>query len=254
LSEKIKNGRIPMARVWWMLALRSLVSFGFLLLLALIFSVSGQPAAIQKSAAWWLWFVTGANIASILMMWHFGKKEGVPLKDMYFASRTEWKKDLKWFLLALAGSAVLVQYPGTFLAQLLFEDAATPNAMLMQALPLLAIYPLFLLMPATQAFAELPLYWGYASPRLKAAGMRPWTAVVIASFLLSVQHMFFAFQPDWRYAFWLAVKFLPFAMWTGFIIEKRPSVLPYLMATHFLLDSSLPLLILMVSLVIEIGF
>jgi hypothetical protein len=63
--------------------------------------------------------------------------------------------------------------------------------------------------------------------------------------VLSLQHMFFAFQLDWRYDLWLAVKFLPFAIWTGVIIDRRPTALPYVMGAHFILDASLPLLVLM---------
>ena len=65
--------------------------------------------------------------------------------------------------------------------------------------------------------------------------------------VLSAQHMFFAFQLDWRYNLWLALKFLPFALWIGWIIDRRPTTLPYLMGAHFALDMSLPLLVLLVS-------
>jgi hypothetical protein len=60
-------------------------------------------------------------------------------------------------------------------------------------------------------------------------------------------YMFFAFQLDWRHDLWLAVKFLPFALWTGFIVDRRPTTLPYLMGVHFALDASLPLLTFLVS-------
>lgn len=59
--------------------------------------------------------------------------------------------------------------------------------------------------------------------------------------------MFFSFQLDWRYDLWLGIKFLPFAWWTGFLVYKRPTVLPYLMGGHLILDSLLPLLVLTVS-------
>jgi hypothetical protein len=52
---------------------------------------------------------------------------------------------------------------------------------------------------------------------------------------------------DWRFDLWLAIKFLPFALWTGFIIYRRPATLPYLMFAHFALDALLPYLLLLVS-------
>jgi hypothetical protein len=114
-------------------------------------------------------------------------------------------------------------------------------------LPLITIYPLFVLMPLSHAFAELPLYWGYVAPRLRAGGMGRGVTILIVGSILSIQHLCFSFQPDWRYAVWLAVKFLPFALWTGYVVDRRPSVLPWLMAGHFILDASLPVLALLVS-------
>jgi hypothetical protein len=102
-------------------------------------------------------------------------------------------------------------------------------------------------MPTTQALAELPIYWGYVSPRLRAAGMNRWLVMGIVGLVLSLQHMFFSFQLDWRYDLWLAFKFLPFALWTGFIVDRRPTSLPYLMFVHFLMDASLPLLAFMAA-------
>lgn len=180
-------------------------------------------------------------------MARFGRMEGVRLRDMYFINRSTWKGDLLWFLLAGIVSVVVAMPPGTLLAQALWGDASYPNNLLFQPLPLWAIYPLFVLMPVTQALAELPVYWGYAAPRLRAAGMNRWLVIGIVGFVLSIQHMFFSFQWDWRYNLWLAVKFLPFALWTGVVMDRRPTTLPYLMALHFLLDASLPLLALMVS-------
>lgn len=142
---------------------------------------------------------------------------------------------------------MFAQLPGTLLAEVLWGDANLPNGMLFLPLPLWAVYPLFLLMPITQALAELPIYWGYVAPRLRASGMRPGLVIGIVGCALSLQHLFFSFQLDWRYDLWLALKFLPFALWTGLIVYKRPTALPYLMGVHFILDASLPLLLLLVS-------
>lgn len=247
LSPKVMEGVIPASRVWGVLVLRSALSFSLLLLMALAYWFWGNETPVKSASAWWLWFVTITNIACIVLMVRYGRMEGVHLRDMYFINRSTWKGDLLWFLLAGIVSAVVAMPPGTLLAQALWGDASYPNDLLFQPLPLWAIYPLFLLMPVTQALAELPVYWGYVAPRLRAAGMNRWLVIGIVGFWLSIQHMFFSFQMDWRYNLWLAVKFLPFALWTGVVIDRRPTTLPYLMALHFLLDASLPLLALMVS-------
>lgn len=247
LAVKVANGQIPLHRAWVMLVLRSAISFALLLVLAVVYQLAGSDSPIRDSAAWWLWFVTAANIACLILLVRFGRLEGLRLREIYFASRATWKGDLAWFLLAGVVSAVVAMPPGMLLAQALWGDAIFPNNLLFQPLPFWAIYPLFLLMPTTQALAELPTYWGYVAPRLRAAGMNRWLVIGFVGFWLSIQHMFFSFQWDWRYNLWLAVKFFPFALWTGFLMDRRPTTLPYLMALHFLLDATLPLLALMVS-------
>jgi hypothetical protein len=247
LAPLVADGRIPMWRVWAMLALRSALTFALLLVLALAFGLAGRKSPFAASSAWWLWFITAANVACLLLLVRFGRQEGLRLREIYFASRSTWKGDLVWALLGIVVIALVAQPPGLFLARLLWGDANTPNALLFQALPLAAVYPLFVLMPTTHALTELPTYWGYVAPRLRASGMQAWLVIALVAAALSVQHMFFAFQPDWRYALWLAVKFLPFALWIGIVLHRRPTVLPYFMAGHLVLDAVLPLLVLMAS-------
>ena len=247
LQPLVAAGRIPQRRVWAMLALRSVLSFALLLALAAAFSLAGRPDAVTASAAWWLYFATVANIVCLVLMRRFARHEGLRLRDVFFVDKSTWKGDLLWAFIFMLGTAVVAMLPGTYLAAVLWGDAAYPEAMLFQALPLVAVYPLFVLMPVTQALAELPIYWGYVAPRLQAWGMKRWVTIAVVGSTLSLQHMFFAFQLDWRYNLWLAVKFLPFALWTGFIVDRRPTALPYLMGFHFLIDATLPVLQLLVS-------
>lgn len=238
---------IPRGRVWAMLALRSVVSFGLVLAVAAGLAVRGHARPFGAAAAWWLWFVTVTNGVSLALLVRFAGKEGLRLRDIYFARRETWRGDLLWLVVGLAGTAAFAQAPGTWLAARLWGDPAYPNTLLFQPLPVMAVYPLFALMPTIHALAELPVYWGYVAPRLRAFGWGRLPTIALVGAALSVQHLFFAFQPDGRYALWLAVKFLPFALWTGFLVDRRPTVLPYLMAGHFLLDALLPALLLMVA-------
>lgn len=236
-------GTVPPIRIIGMLLLRPALSFLLLLGLALVFSFMGLEDTISRSAAWWLWFVTITNLVCILLMYRFARLEGLKLTDLFYARRSTWKGDLRWTFIAIMGIAILALPPGFLLSQALWGDPDYPNTMLIRPLPKAAVYPLFILMPTSQALAELPLYWGYVAPRLRAIGMSRVLVILTAGSVLSVQHMFFAFQPDWRYVLWLALKFLPFALWTGYIIDRRPTALPYLMALHFLMDASLPYLV-----------
>lgn len=247
LASRFSDGLIPYSRIAWMLALRSLTAFSLLIFLALVFRLEGRQTALADASAWWLWFVTAANAVSLFFLIRFGRREGVHLQDLYSLNRATWKADLGWSLGALIIVALVAQFPGDLLARLLWGDVNAPTSMLLRPLPLAAIYPLFILVPSGQALAELPLYWGYVAPRLRAIGMSRGRVLILVASVLSVQHLFFSFQWEWRYDLWLAVRYLPFALWTGFVVERRPTTLPYLMAAHFLIDATLPVLLLLVS-------
>lgn len=253
LEPMFESGRIPLRRVWGMLALRSALSLGLLLSLAAAYALSAHRDPVGAAAAWWLWFVTVTNVVSIVLMRRFSRLEGMRLREIYYVCGRTWRGDLLWALVFLAGSVVLAMPPGMLLAKVLWGDVNYPNDLLFQALPLLAVYPLFVLMPLTQALAELPTYWGYVAPRLRASGMNKWVVVAVVGSFLSVQHLCFSLRLDWRYDLWLALKFLPFALWTGFVVMRRPTSLPYLMALHFVLDASLPVLALMASRGVPLG-
>ncbi len=46
-------------------------------------------------------------------------------------------------------------------------------------------------MPVTQGFAELPIYWGYVTPRLRALGLTRRMVIGLVGVVLSLQQMFF---------------------------------------------------------------
>lgn len=53
--------------------------------------------------------------------------------------------------------------------------------------------------------------------------------------------MFLPLLPDARFIAWRLLMFVPFALWIGFVADRRPTALPYLMLGHALLDSTPPL-------------
>lgn len=78
-----------------------------------------------------------------------------------------------------------------------------------------------------------------AEHRLRAFGFGRWTTIGLVGVVLSLLYLFFSLRLDWRYDLWLAVKFLPFALWTGFVVDRRPTALPYMMVLHALIDVTL---------------
>lgn len=246
-SASAAADRSPAARVYGMLVLRSLLGFLLLAALAAGYAFAGAEAPWRRAAAWWLWILVAVNLVSLGAMARLSRAEGGRLRDCWFPSRGTWKGDLAWLGIGFLGSALLAQLPGELLARLFWGGSSTPNSLLFGPLPEAAIWPLMLLFPPIHGLAELPLYWGFVDRRLRARGMAAPAALVLVAAFLSLQHLAFSFQPDARYALWLALKFFPFALWTGFLLRRRPTVMPYLMGMHALLDAALPWLALHVS-------
>jgi membrane protease YdiL (CAAX protease family) len=46
---------------------------------------------------------------------------------------------------------------------------------------------------------------------------------------------------------WRFGMFLPFAVFLGYVIDRRPSLLPYMMVVHGLLDLQLPIMLFAVA-------
>jgi hypothetical protein len=231
-----------------MLISRSALFLFFQLLIALVLALAGAPSAwdaFQSSARWWTFLVSLANFASIYLLVRVFNAEGKRYFDLFRFSREAWKTDLLWFLgFSILGIpiAAMVKDP---LAVAIFGDAMIPTNMLFQPLPSWAFVVSFLF-PLTIAFAELPTYFGYCMPRIESQLKNGWVAWLIASFFLAAQHMFLPLILDGGYMLWRLGMFLPFALFTGLVLKFRPSLLPYFVIVHALMDVTTVLVYLMI--------
>jgi len=171
--------------------------------------------------------------------------EGKRFFDLFKFSRATWKKDLFWFIILSIIAMPIVGAPREPLAKAIFGDAMIATNMLFRSLPAWA-FMLSFLFPLTIAFAELPTYFGYCMPRLEAQLKNGWFAWLIASFFLTAQHMFLPLILDSGYFLWRFGMFLPFALFMGLVIKLRPTLLPYFVIVHALLDVSTVLVYLMI--------
>jgi hypothetical protein len=186
-----------------------------------------------------------ANFVSIYLLIRLFKAEGKRFFDLFkFASET-WRKDLLWFIGFLIIALPLVGAPREPLAAAIFGDAMTATNMLFRPLPTWA-FVLSFLFPLTIAFSELPTYFGYCMPRLEAQLRNGWVAWLIASFFLAAQHMFLPLILNGGYLLWRFGMFLPFALFTGLVLKIRPTLLPYFVIAHALLDVTTLLVYLMI--------
>jgi hypothetical protein len=104
-----------------------------------------------------------------------------------------------------------------------------------------------LVFPVIHAATELPTYFGYVMPRLQALTGSRRTGLIAAAGVLSLQHVFLPLLFDWRFVVWRMFMFLAFAFWMGWVIDRRPTTLPYLAVAHGLIDMTLPLFVLFAS-------
>ena len=154
-------------------------------------------------------------------------------------------------MLALLGvllvAAPVAQLPNLALATALFGDAQGALALLVQPLPPWAAVAVLVFFPVTTALAELPTYYADALPRLEARGLGRLQALGVAAFFHAAQHVTLPLLFDARFLTWRLLIFLPFALVIGGAIRKRPSLLPWLMAVHGLLDVSVAWLVFAAS-------
>lgn len=244
-SMAVSSSNAAVAHPWLMLISRSVLFMIFQGLIALILMAAGTPSAWDESARWWTFMAFLANFVSIYLLVRLLHAEGRRYFDVFRFSGVTWKTDMLWFLLASVIAMPIVGAPREPLAAAIFGDAMIATNMMFRPLPAWA-FVLSFLFPLTIAFSELPTYFGYAMPRLEEQLKNGWFAWLIASFFLAAQHMFLPLILDSGYLLWRFGMFLPFALFTGFVVKLRPSLLPYFVVVHALLDVTTVLVYVMI--------
>lgn len=133
------------------------------------------------------------------------------------------------------------------LAQALWSAPDSGNAELLRPLPLVVVALLVLAFPVSQAFTELPLYFGEVARRLRGLGWPSWASVGVPALGLAFQHAAMPLLLDWRFIVWRVLAFLPLAVVLGVATARRPTLLPWFMVIHALMDVQLPVLTWFVS-------
>ena len=230
---------------WLMLISRSALFLLFQLLIAFILAAAGAPSAWDESSRWWAFLPIFANIVSVYLLVRLFRTEGKRYLDVIKFSGATLKKDLLWFFGSSIIGLPIVAAPMNIVSDLIFRDRMTPISMMFRPLPAWALV-VSLLFPLTIAFAELPTYFAYAMPRLAAQLRNGWLAWLIAAFFLGAQHMFLPLILDGRFMLWRLLMYMPFALYAGLMLKLRPSLLPYFMIVHALVDVSAVAVYLMI--------
>ncbi len=244
IQKRAAAQKIPWARPVLMLFSRLVLFAAWQGVVAMVFALQGNPDPWGASVAWWPLTVTLTNLVSIDLLRHLANAEGLRLRDLYRVEHHSFWRELLISIAALVITAPLSMLPNNLLGNLLFGDVAQTVPVMFRPLPVAAVYGLMLVLVITQPFAELPTYFSYAMPRLAVLTGKGWAAVLAAAFMLGAQHMAFPLIFDGRFILWRLLMFIPLALWIGFVIYKRPRLLPYLMVGHALLDFTLLFMLL----------
>jgi len=213
------------------------------LLFALGFLLVGSARPWEASVSWWLLSASLGNITNIALLTWVARREGLRLNQLFNFERRTWKWDVLLVIAATVVAAPLGYFPNPLLARALFGNPSAAIAMMFRPLPGWAIILVAIIFPITIALSELPNYYGYVMPRLKTMSASGWRIVVLVGVVHAFQHVTLPLQFDVRFMVWRFGMFLLFALFVAWLINWRPSVLPYLMIIHGLLDSSLAALV-----------
>lgn len=226
-----------LASPWFMLVSRYLLFLLAQVLITLILAAAGTTSAWDASARWWTFFAILANIVSIYLLVRNFKAEGKRYFEVFRFSRATLKTDLLVFFGSSLIGLPIAAAPMNVLGTAIFGDRVIPINMMFIPLPAWALV-VSLIFPLTIGFAELPTYFGYVMPRLEAKIGNGWAAWLIASFFLGAQHMFLPLILDGRFMLWRLGMYMPFALFAGLMLKLRPSLFPYFMIVHALVDLS----------------
>lgn len=246
----MENGSAVRGRtVWAMLFLRWGLALAGQCVFALAYVLGGARDPWRAAGDWWLVSFGLAEFFNVWLLARLAKSEGLRLRDLYsFGSRSTLKGDLLWLIPAFVGTAVVAGAPNTMLATALWGSPAASAAILFRPIAVWAAWPTVFVFPFIHAVTELPTYFGYVMPRLSKLTGKPWLAVLLCGMALSTQHIFLPLLFDWRYLVWRGLMFIPFALWMAFVLYKRRTLMPYLVAVHVLIDLILPIMVLTESL------
>jgi membrane protease YdiL (CAAX protease family) len=226
---------------WWMLLSRLALFLVFQAVFAAVLLLAGTADPWGESARWWPFAVLFTNIVCIGLLYMLFKREGKRYFEFAQFHKESILPDLLIVVLLIPFVMVFASVPSQWLAGVLLGSYEKATAMFFQPLPLWAVI-IALAFPITHAFAELPVYFGYAMPRIEQATKNGWFAWGISSLFLALQHVTLPLIFDGNFLLWRALNFIPFALFMGAVIKLRPRLFPYLMIGHAAIDMMLVLM------------
>jgi len=204
--------RLPLARVAIALSAQMIV--------ALLLVAKGSPSAWRWAAGWWVAWLVPVNIATLIVLVRVQRAAGARFADLFAPPARPPRRDLPWYLLALAASVPLGILPNLWLGRLLWGSAFAGVTPSFAALPLWLVGVLTALVPVTQGLTEPALYLGYVLPRVRRLAGRPGRGIAVTAAAMSLQNLFLPWLFDWRFAVWRGLMFAPLSLWLAWLVAR----------------------------------
>lgn len=221
---------------WIPLASRAVLFAAVQGVIAVGLGVAGLPAPVAASAAWWPVSATVTSVVSLVLLHRRARSLGQNPAVFIGVDGSAIGRDVALFLGEIVLAAPIAMAPNIGLAVALFGDYQAAIDLFIQPLPTAVALAVLVTFPITIALSELPTYYVDAMGRLEARGWSRWRALLVAAAFHAAQHATLPLIFDARFVIWRLFMFLPFAIYVGFLVQRRPSLLPWLMAFHALID------------------
>jgi hypothetical protein len=191
----------------------------------------------MDSVKYWMITASITNLASIILLARLYKKERGSYFFVFHFIKSTFKTDVAIFAGLFLISIPVALVPSLALSTWLWGNTTYYHQMLFQPLSIYLTVCLLVIFPVSMALAELPTYFGYIMQRLpKHFRSRLWVLLVPVIFL-SIQHCTLPFVFDLKFIAFRGLMYLPFSLMLGIALYKRPSLFPFLVIQHGLLDA-----------------
>jgi membrane protease YdiL (CAAX protease family) len=239
IRTRLAEGRISWTGPLLMVLARSTLWMTAQSLVALLFVFQHRPDPWRQACYWWSVSFTIGDIACILGMRFFLKREGLRLRDLIGPIRLRYGRDIFLGIFCFLLFSPGFMFGGWVAQKLFYGTGVNPSGFILHAhaLPLWAtVYSLVLWWPINSAVEEMT-YQGYVLPRLEALTGRTWIAFAAVAFWFTAQHCVIGFVPDLRSNLCRFVGFFPGVVIVIAIYLRTRRLAP-LIVGHWIIDLS----------------
>ncbi len=237
----------PRFAPWLMLFARPVLFLAVQTAFAAAFWVAGAAMPWEQAANWWLITVSIADLICLALLSRLFAAEGRRLRDLFRIQRSRIRGDLLALLGLTLVTAPVALLPNLMLGQVLFDNPDDLMALFVRPIPMWAALVAVFLFPVAQGLSETPTYFGYVMPRLAAQGVNKWLAIALPALMLGLQHVAAPLLFNVPFMLWRGLMYIPFAFVVGFAFHWRPSLLPYFVVVHIMMNVSLAVMFLQVA-------